>query len=92
LSLNAAVAKHNPVERQDSSVACKGGAVAKPADGYGRAPRLTTAFRCFECGPNTGMRHGRCCSIFLGLPNLQVINRDVHAAKCAIEARDVVPR
>jgi hypothetical protein len=25
---------------------------------------------------------------FWGLPNLQVINRDVHAAKCAIEARD----
>jgi hypothetical protein len=23
-----------------------------------------------------------------GLPNLQVINRDVHAAKCANEARD----
>jgi hypothetical protein len=22
------------------------------------------------------------------LPNLQVINRDAHAAKCAIEARD----
>jgi hypothetical protein len=25
---------------------------------------------------------------FWGLPNLQVINRDVHAAKCANEARD----
>jgi hypothetical protein len=25
---------------------------------------------------------------YWGLPNLQVINRDVHAAKCAIEARD----
>jgi hypothetical protein len=25
---------------------------------------------------------------FWGLPNLQLINRDVHAAKCAIEARD----
>src|SRR6516162_1043406 len=25
---------------------------------------------------------------FWGLPNLQVINRDAHAAKCAIEARD----
>jgi len=25
---------------------------------------------------------------FWGLPNLQVINRDVHAAKCAVEARD----
>jgi hypothetical protein len=24
---------------------------------------------------------------FWGLPNLQVINRDAHAAKCAIEAR-----
>jgi len=25
---------------------------------------------------------------FWGLPNLQVINRDVHAAKCVVEARD----
>ena len=25
---------------------------------------------------------------YWGLPNLQVINRDVHATKCAIEARD----
>jgi hypothetical protein len=25
---------------------------------------------------------------YWGLPNLQVINRDVHAAKCAMEARD----
>jgi hypothetical protein len=25
---------------------------------------------------------------FWGLPNLQVINRDAHTAKCAIEARD----
>ena len=25
---------------------------------------------------------------YWGLPNLQVINRDVHAAKCANEARD----
>ena len=25
---------------------------------------------------------------FWGLPNLQMINRDVHAEKCAIEARD----
>ena len=25
---------------------------------------------------------------YWGLPNLQVINRDAHAAKCAIEARD----
>jgi hypothetical protein len=25
---------------------------------------------------------------FWGLPNLQVINRDVHAAKCVAEARD----
>jgi hypothetical protein len=25
---------------------------------------------------------------YWGLPNLQVINRDVHIAKCAIEARD----
>ena len=25
---------------------------------------------------------------FGGLPNLQLINRDVHVAKCAVEARD----
>ena len=25
---------------------------------------------------------------YWGLPNLQAINRDVHAAKCAAEARD----
>jgi hypothetical protein len=25
---------------------------------------------------------------FWGLPNLQVINRDAHVAKCATEARD----
>jgi hypothetical protein len=25
---------------------------------------------------------------YWGLPNLQVINRDVHAAKCAVEAQD----
>ena len=25
---------------------------------------------------------------YWGLPNLQVINRDAHAAKCAAEARD----
>jgi hypothetical protein len=28
---------------------------------------------------------------YWGLPNLQVINRDAHAAKCAIEARDRRP-
>ena len=48
-----------PNSEEESSVASKGGAVAKPADDYGRAPRLTTAFRCFECGPNTGGRRGR---------------------------------
>jgi hypothetical protein len=25
---------------------------------------------------------------YWGLPNLQVVNRDAHAAKCAAEARD----
>jgi hypothetical protein len=52
------------IVRQESSVASKGGAVAKPAHDYGRAPRLTTAFRCFECGPNIGRRRGRSYSIF----------------------------
>jgi hypothetical protein len=30
--------------------------------------------------------------VYWGLPNLQVINRDAHAAKCAIEARTDDPR
>ena len=30
---------------------------------------------------------GRRCSAFWGFPNLQVINRDVHAAKCVDEAK-----
>ena len=42
--------------------AFKRGVVAKPAAGSGRAPRSTTAGRCFECGANTGTRHGRRCS------------------------------
>src|SRR5262249_17485286 len=43
------VAKHH------SCGGCKGGAAAKPEDGYGRVLRLTTAFRSFGCGGNTGM-------------------------------------
>ena len=66
----------------------KHAAVAKPADDYGRPPRLTTESRCFGYGANTGMRHGRHLLDYWGLPNLRVINRDAHAAKCAAEARD----
>jgi hypothetical protein len=40
--------------------------------------------RCSGSGASTGTRLGR--ARVLGLPNLQVINRDIHAAKCADEA------
>jgi hypothetical protein len=37
---------------------CKRAAAARPADGYGRPPRLTTGSPCFGCGTNTETRHG----------------------------------
>jgi hypothetical protein len=43
--------------------ACKHDAAAKPAGGYGRAPRWITVSRCFGCGANTGTLHGRSCWI-----------------------------
>jgi hypothetical protein len=52
------------MERQDSCVASKGGAVVKPENGYGRMLRLTTAFRFFEFGANIGICRGRSYSIF----------------------------
>jgi len=44
--------------------ACKHDAAAKLANDYGRAPRLTIAFRYFACGVNTEICPGRSCSIF----------------------------
>ena len=40
--------------RTGSCGGCKRGAAARAADGCGRAPKLTTASRCFGCGANTG--------------------------------------
>ena len=40
----------------------------------GRAP-----FRCFACGANIGITHWPRLLDFWGLPNLQVINREVYA-------------
>jgi hypothetical protein len=51
------------VARPGSCGVCKHDVAAKPADGCGRAPRLTTASRRFGCGANTGTRRGRSCSI-----------------------------
>ena len=67
---------------------CKRVAVARAADGCGRAPKLITACRCFEFGANTGETPWPELLTYWGLPNLQVINSDIHAAKCATEARD----
>jgi hypothetical protein len=50
--------------RQHSYVAFKGGAAVKQADGYGKALRLTTAFRFFVCGANIEIWVGRSCSTF----------------------------
>jgi hypothetical protein len=71
--------------------ACKRGAVAKPAADYGRVPRLTTAYRSFGCGANTGTHRDTPWPVLLdywGLPNIQVINRDAKFAKCVAKARD----
>ncbi len=47
-----------------SSAACKRGGAVKLADGYGRALRLTIAFRYLESGTNTELPRGRSYSIF----------------------------
>jgi len=52
------------VARPPSCDACKRGAAAKLADGYGRALKLTTAFRFFGCGANIEICLGRSCSTF----------------------------
>ena len=72
----------------DFSGAYRRGAAAKLAAGYGRAPKLTIVYRCLGCGENAGTWPGRSSWIIGACRILQVINRDAHAAKCAIEARD----
>ena len=67
--------------------ACRRDAARRPAGGCGRPRRSTTGCRCFASGASGATRHGRSCLSYWGLPNLQVINRDVHAAKCADEAK-----
>ena len=76
-----------PAARFSCCGASKVGAVLKAAGGCGGTPKLTIASRCLGSGANTETRPGRDCWLS-GLPNLQVINRDVHAAKCVAQARD----
>jgi hypothetical protein len=44
--------------------------------------------RCFESGVTIAMERWPKLLSYWELPDLQVINRDAHSAKCAIEARD----
>jgi hypothetical protein len=74
------------VARPLSCAACKRDDGVKRADGYGRTLRLTIAFRSFESGEYRGTAWPKLLE-FWGLPNLQVINRDAHAAKSAFEAQ-----
>ena len=69
-----------------SFAACKRYGVGKLADGYGRVLRLIIAFRSFKWNECRGTPWPKLLD-FWGLPNLQVINRDAHAAKSALEAR-----
>jgi hypothetical protein len=46
--------------------------------------RLTIASHCIESGRREELMSG---PRFWGLPNLQVINRDAHAAKCLAEVQ-----
>src|SRR6516162_11050742 len=71
------------VARPSFCGACKRGAAAKLADGYGRAP--SPLFRVWREYRDVSWPK---LLDFWGLRNLQVINRDVHVAKCANEARD----
>jgi hypothetical protein len=50
------------VVRPGSCAACKRVAAAKPADVFGRAPRLITASRYFGCGTSAETIRGRSCS------------------------------
>jgi hypothetical protein len=76
------------VVRPGSCAACKRVAAAKPADVFGRAAEVdhrVPLFRVWnECRDDPWPK----LLDYWGLPNLQVINRDVHTAKCATEARD----
>ena len=74
------------VSRSDCCGASKVAAALKVLVGCGGMPKLTTASRCFGFGANTGTLPWPKLLDFWGLPNLQVINRDIHAAKCAVEA------
>ena len=78
---------HGRVARPGSCGACRRDAAAKPAGGYVRVPRdhRVPLFRVWS-----EYRHAPWPQLldYWGLPNLQAINRDVHAAKCAAEARD----
>ena len=76
-----------PSRRFNCCGVSKVGAALKAAGGCGGMPKLTIASRYSGSGANTDTPWPRLVD-FWGLPNLQVINRDVHAAKCATEARD----
>ncbi len=52
----------------------------------------TTISRCFRSGGIIGTKNGSKLVAYWGLPNLQVINRDAHVAKCAAEARSRATR
>jgi hypothetical protein len=67
-----------------SSEGCKGGAAARAAGVCGRVPRVPL-FRVWNERRETPWPD---LLSYWGLRNLQVINRDVHAAKCAAEAQD----
>ena len=79
--------------KSGSCGSCSGDAVAKPADGYGKMPKLIIASHCSVFGANTETTLWPNLLDFWGLPNLQLINRDAHVAKCAVEAggRRAVP-
>jgi hypothetical protein len=77
-----------PYRERAYAPACKRVAAAKPADVFGRAAEVdhrVPLFRVWnECRDDPWPK----LLDYWGLPNLQVINRDVHTAKCATEARD----
>jgi hypothetical protein len=58
------------VVRPGFCAGCKPSAAVKLADGYGKALRLTIAFRYFECGANIGDTPWPKLLDFWGLPNL----------------------
>ena len=68
--------------------AYKRGAAAKPANGYGKAAEVDHRVPLFRVWSEYRDLPWPKLLDFWGLPNLQVINRDAHATKCANEARD----